>query len=224
MATVYNLVYMVHISIYGGLLSHDGPSTVSISSRIRDASKSISVNIPRSMSMGSYGSIVHASCRVFFWCCLIRCLLLTACFSQLGRHVEALADAEEAIRLNPGWPKGYSRKAAAHFFLTQFDEAHAAYSKALELAPNDQLIAQALADVTAEQARLLRRARLQKVIALLNTQKPCPQVYLNDHGLMDDDVLLLCSALRSHSNVESLWMGDNMIGVPAPFPRAPSLS
>jgi hypothetical protein len=137
----------------------------------------------------------------------------SACFSQLGRHLEALADAEEAIKLAPAWPKGYSRKAAAHFFLSNFDEAHAAYSKALALAPNDELIARALADVTAEQARLLRRARLQRIIATVKTQKPCPQVYLNDHGLADEDVLQLCSALRGNEDVQSLWMGDNMIGV-----------
>lgn len=107
----------------------------------------------------------------------------SACFSQLGRHLDALSDAEEAIRLAPAWPKGYSRKAAAHFFLKNYDEAHAAYSKALELAPNDQLISQALADVTAEQARVLRQARLQKIITLIRTQQPLPQIYLNDHGL-----------------------------------------
>jgi tetratricopeptide (TPR) repeat protein len=32
----------------------------------------------------------------------------------------------------------------AHFFLRNYDEAHAAYTKALELAPNDELIAQVL--------------------------------------------------------------------------------
>ena len=110
----------------------------------------------------------------------------------------------------------------AHFFLKNYDEAHAAYSKALALAPNDELIAQALADVAAEQTRQLRRARLQKMISDIQTQQLCPQVitliwtgraqvvlsphqhsriasgarvlarvqvYLNDHGLMDDDVL-----------------------------------
>jgi Flp pilus assembly protein TadD len=59
---------------------------------------------------------------------------------MLTQKMQALADAEEAIRLAPAWPKGYSRKAAAHFFLKNYDEAHSAYSKALELAPNDELI------------------------------------------------------------------------------------
>lgn len=44
------------------------------------------------------------------------------------------------------------------------------------------LPAHALADVTAEQSRLLRKARLQKIIAQLKTHQPCRQVYLNDHG------------------------------------------
>jgi hypothetical protein len=39
----------------------------------------------------------------------------------------------------------------AHFFLQNYDEAHAAYSRARELAPNDELVAQALANVIEEQ-------------------------------------------------------------------------
>ena len=66
----------------------------------------------------------------------------------------------------------------AHFFLKNYDEAHAAYSKALALAPNDELIAQALADVAAEQTRQLRRARLQKMISHIKTQQLCPQVMM----------------------------------------------
>uniref|UniRef100_A0A7S0ENX4 Uncharacterized protein n=1 Tax=Hanusia phi TaxID=3032 RepID=A0A7S0ENX4_9CRYP len=136
----------------------------------------------------------------------------SACFSQLGQHEKALVDAEEAIRLAPSWPKGYSRKAAALFFMGELDQAHAAYSRALELDPKDELVRQALADVALEQVRKMRKQRLDKICKSLKSQKPQPQVYLNDHGLDDDDAALLCRSLHGNSTVQSLWLGDNIIG------------
>ena len=44
-------------------------------------------------------------------------------FESTPRSPQALLDAEVAVKLAPSWSKGYSRKAAAHFFLKDFDKA-----------------------------------------------------------------------------------------------------
>ncbi|KAK4605414.1 hypothetical protein RGQ29_013467 [Quercus rubra] len=55
----------------------------------------------------------------------------SATYARLGKHVEALADAEKTVQLKPDWPKGYFRLGEAHFGLGHFDEAVAAYTKGL---------------------------------------------------------------------------------------------
>ncbi|KAF8631141.1 hypothetical protein AX15_002487 [Amanita polypyramis BW_CC] len=45
--------------------------------------------------------------------------------------VEALADAEECVKLNPTWAKGYARKGAALHGARRYDEAIAAYEEGL---------------------------------------------------------------------------------------------
>lgn len=35
------------------------------------------------------------------------------CYEKLQRYEEALKDAQESLRLQPGWPKGFFRKAKA---------------------------------------------------------------------------------------------------------------
>jgi len=48
----------------------------------------------------------------------------------------------------------------AHFFLKNYDEAHAAYSRALELAPNDELIAQARCSCQYEHTNYTRKLHI----------------------------------------------------------------
>ena len=55
----------------------------------------------------------------------------SATYARLGKHFEALADAEKTVQLKPDWPKGYFRLGEAHFGLGHFDEAVAAYTKGL---------------------------------------------------------------------------------------------
>lgn len=57
----------------------------------------------------------------------------SAALHSLGKHEEALADAEEAIRLNPGWAKGYHRKGVALISLERPREAAVAYATANEV-------------------------------------------------------------------------------------------
>lgn len=53
----------------------------------------------------------------------------SAAFLKAGRLQEALADAEETIRVNPSWPKGYSRKGAVLFALDKLEDAFNCYNK-----------------------------------------------------------------------------------------------
>ncbi|CAB4256305.1 similar to Saccharomyces cerevisiae YOR027W STI1 Hsp90 cochaperone, interacts with the Ssa group of the cytosolic Hsp70 chaperones and activates Ssa1p ATPase activity [Maudiozyma barnettii] len=57
----------------------------------------------------------------------------SATYSSMKKFADALTDAEECIKINPTWSKGYNRKGAAHFGLGNLDEAEVAYKKALEL-------------------------------------------------------------------------------------------
>lgn len=53
----------------------------------------------------------------------------SAAFLKAGRLQDALKDAEETIKINPSWPKGYSRKGAVLFALEKFEDAYTCYSK-----------------------------------------------------------------------------------------------
>ncbi|KAF5308395.1 hypothetical protein FQR65_LT06216 [Abscondita terminalis] len=58
-------------------------------------------------------------------------------FLKVQQYYFAMEDANETIRLNPSWAKGYFRKAEIEFATYQFNEAVTSYQKALELKPED---------------------------------------------------------------------------------------
>jgi small glutamine-rich tetratricopeptide repeat-containing protein alpha len=60
-----------------------------------------------------------------------------------------LADAEQALSIDPGYHKAYSRLGHAHFCLENYGESVEAYKKALEADPHNANLKQSLA--TAEQ-------------------------------------------------------------------------
>lgn len=57
----------------------------------------------------------------------------SACFTSMKKFKEALEDAEECVKINPSWSKGYNRVGAAQFGLGNLDDAEKSYKKALEL-------------------------------------------------------------------------------------------
>lgn len=63
----------------------------------------------------------------------------SACYASLHNYQDALKDAEECVKINPTWAKGYNRVGAAEFGLSQYDESIKAYSKALEIEPTNAM-------------------------------------------------------------------------------------
>mmetsp|Transcript_69973 Transcript_69973/g.221714 ORF Transcript_69973/g.221714 Transcript_69973/m.221714 type:complete len:456 (-) Transcript_69973:116-1483(-) len=67
------------------------------------------------------------------------------CSAKLGEHANSLADADEALKINPKHPKALFRKGLALHALGQWGEACLALSAALEIKPGDKDIKTALA-------------------------------------------------------------------------------
>ena len=61
----------------------------------------------------------------------------SACYSSLEQYEEALQDGAKCVSLKPDWPKGYTRKGLAEFFLRKYDESAETYKAGLKLAPED---------------------------------------------------------------------------------------
>jgi len=62
----------------------------------------------------------------------------SAAYCKLQQYEKALEDANECIKLNPTWSKGYSRKASALEFMGRFNDAADAYKDGLKVDPNNQ--------------------------------------------------------------------------------------
>merc|ERR1719491_1975531 len=58
-------------------------------------------------------------------------------YTAMQMYEKALDDADECVRLQPTWAKGYSRRAAAKFHLGDLQAAKIAYSKAWDLEPTN---------------------------------------------------------------------------------------
>jgi len=73
-----------------------------------------------------------------------------AVFMRKGDYKSALGDAEMSIRINPQWPRGYSRKAAALHALHEYDEAAVAYKEAIKLDPENATLRENLEEMNRE--------------------------------------------------------------------------
>ena len=60
-----------------------------------------------------------------------------ACYTKLGAWSDGLKDAEECIKLNPDFPKGYSRKGHLQYFMKEYDKALETYEKGLTKDPEN---------------------------------------------------------------------------------------
>lgn len=59
-------------------------------------------------------------------------------YTKLLAVQEALKDAEMCVELKPDFPKGYSRKGTAQFFMRDYTKAMETYRKGLEIAPDNE--------------------------------------------------------------------------------------
>lgn len=63
----------------------------------------------------------------------------SACYASLKKFDNALQDAQDCVKINPSWAKGYNRVGAAQFGLGQLDDAKLSYSEALKLDPSNKM-------------------------------------------------------------------------------------
>ncbi|CAX41533.1 heat shock protein, putative [Candida dubliniensis CD36] len=68
-------------------------------------------------------------------------------YASLKDFSNALKDAEECVKINPNWAKGYNRIAGAEFGLGNFDQAKSNYEKCLELDPNNAMAKEGLKSI-----------------------------------------------------------------------------
>lgn len=68
----------------------------------------------------------------------------SACYASLEQYDKALADGAECVKLKPDWPKGYTRKGLAEFWMKKFDDAAETYKAGLKLAPDDAAMKEGL--------------------------------------------------------------------------------
>jgi len=68
----------------------------------------------------------------------------SACYASTDEYEKALEDGTKCVSLKPDWPKGYTRKGLAEFFLTKYDDASETYKAGLKLAPEDAAMKEGL--------------------------------------------------------------------------------
>jgi len=131
----------------------------------------------------------------------------SAAFCNIGKYEEALADANQVVSINSQWPKGYSRKGVAHWFLNQFDDAYLAYEKGLALEPSNELMQkayeQAKNKVLAAEANVKGEQDLAK-------SKPLDAITSFDRAVLLDPTEALYWCNRSDANLR--WgFGDRAV-------------
>lgn len=68
----------------------------------------------------------------------------SACYASLEEYEKALTDGTKCVSLKPDWPKGYTRKGLAEFFLGKYDDSSETYKAGLKLAPEDAAMKEGL--------------------------------------------------------------------------------
>ncbi|CAH3145626.1 unnamed protein product [Pocillopora meandrina] len=73
----------------------------------------------------------------------------SAGYAKDKKYEQALSDAKKCVELKPDWGKGYSRLGAALSFLKLYDEAEKAYTKGLQLDPENAQLKSGLEEARA---------------------------------------------------------------------------
>eukprot|EP00993_Chasmostoma_nieuportense_P003961 NODE_464_length_2196_cov_111.089415_g428_i0.p1 GENE.NODE_464_length_2196_cov_111.089415_g428_i0~~NODE_464_length_2196_cov_111.089415_g428_i0.p1 ORF type:complete len:709 (+),score=177.57 NODE_464_length_2196_cov_111.089415_g428_i0:55-2127(+) len=93
----------------------------------------------------------------------------SACHAGMKHFAQALEDARECVRIAPKWTKGYRRLAIAQAGLEDYASAKKTYEQALVFEPDNELLAEGLAEV---KAALMASKRKQVEQAVAEAQKP----------------------------------------------------
>lgn len=108
---------------------------------------------------------------------------------QLRRTRDAVSDAEECVRLNPSWAKGYSRLGAALLADMQAVAGQAAYEKGLRIDPNNASLLEGLALAKpAAEAEVARLAEEKKQEEAANAPAPPASVSPEDTTVIGIDL------------------------------------
>lgn len=96
--------------------------------------------------------------------------------ASLGRHEEALSDADRCVLLQTGWWKGHSRRGHACFHLNRLADSEAAFLEAQRLQPGEPSVAEGLEQVRAamrkSSASGAEAKRLQSPLHRIPSQPP----------------------------------------------------
>ncbi|XP_075979684.1 uncharacterized protein LOC142978927 [Anticarsia gemmatalis] len=77
-------------------------------------------------------------------------------FLKLDQHYLALQDANETVRIQPQWAKGYFRRAEVEAASDLYDEAIISYTRALQLDPHNVKLIESIKSITDTQKKKLR--------------------------------------------------------------------
>ncbi|CCF57580.1 hypothetical protein KAFR_0C05890 [Kazachstania africana CBS 2517] len=75
----------------------------------------------------------------------------SAAYTSSKQYEQALSDADECIKINPSWAKGYTRKGAALQGLHKYEEAEQCYNETLKIDPNNAIAKDSLAQIVSAQ-------------------------------------------------------------------------
>jgi len=77
----------------------------------------------------------------------------SAAYCKLEQYEKALEDANECVRINPKWGKGWSRKASALEFLGRYSDALDAYDEGLKVDPDNKQLKDGQANAMSNASR-----------------------------------------------------------------------
>ncbi|KAJ8714540.1 hypothetical protein PYW07_002765 [Mythimna separata] len=77
-------------------------------------------------------------------------------FLKLDQHYLSLLDANETVRLQPQWAKGYFRRAEVEAASELYDEAIISYTRALQLDPHNVKLMESIKSITDMQKKKIK--------------------------------------------------------------------
>ncbi|OQR90803.1 hypothetical protein ACHHYP_05234 [Achlya hypogyna] len=110
----------------------------------------------------------------------------SAAYSELGQFAKALADAEQAEKLDPLWAKVYSRKGKADYGLKQYKRAADDFARGLSLSMQRAAEESIKREKEIEALRKQAAAHSAAYMKLLD-EKAMLQRQLDDYRVMFDD-------------------------------------